>query len=251
MMTTRRTRAFTLVELLVVIGIIAALVAMLLPALQKSRSAAIQVQCLSQQKQIVQAFFLYAHNNQNRFPPAMVAHTSDEFNNDYYTAWWNRYFAGQFLNIKTRGKDYNPSTFTQGFTSTFDPRAAHIYCPEYQNHGVNSDLGYGVNNYQSAKVMGNKINMIRHPAMVVLLTDVKYGILWEKFYYGQSTPSGSTDQALIYYRHNLGKSAVVSFVDGHGETFIKNSQAPGTAYGFGTGLHAAYQSKSISPLASN
>jgi type II secretory pathway pseudopilin PulG len=241
------------VELLVVIGIIALLVAILLPALNKARASAVQVQCLSQQKQIVQAFLLYAHNNDNRLPPSMVAHTSDEFNSDYYAAWWNRYFAGKFLNIKTRGKDYNPSTFTQGYTASFDPKAAHIYCPEYYPyHGVNSDLGYGVNTYQGAKVMGNKMNLIRHPAMVVLLVDVKSGIIWDKFYYNQAgTPSGNTppDTAMVYYRHMQGKSTVVSFVDGHSETFLRDGKS--TTYGFNTGLHAAFLSKAISPVASN
>jgi prepilin-type N-terminal cleavage/methylation domain-containing protein/prepilin-type processing-associated H-X9-DG protein len=61
-------RAFTLVELLVVIGIIAALIAMLLPALSKAREQARAVKCLSNIRQIALATVSFCNNNKGQFP---------------------------------------------------------------------------------------------------------------------------------------------------------------------------------------
>jgi prepilin-type processing-associated H-X9-DG protein/prepilin-type N-terminal cleavage/methylation domain-containing protein len=72
----RRKHAFTLVELLVVIGIISILVAMLLPALNKARQQATTVQCASNMKQIGTALFMYANQSQGRLPPAYMAFAS-------------------------------------------------------------------------------------------------------------------------------------------------------------------------------
>jgi prepilin-type N-terminal cleavage/methylation domain-containing protein/prepilin-type processing-associated H-X9-DG protein len=64
----RRRRAFTLVELLVVIGIIAVLIGMLLPALNRAREQARSAKCLSNLRQLAMATLGYCNYNKGRFP---------------------------------------------------------------------------------------------------------------------------------------------------------------------------------------
>src|SRR5271154_2289678 len=66
--TSPRKIGFTLVELLVVIGIISVLIAILLPALSRARAQAKSVACLSNLRQLYYAFALYLEDDKGKTP---------------------------------------------------------------------------------------------------------------------------------------------------------------------------------------
>jgi prepilin-type N-terminal cleavage/methylation domain-containing protein/prepilin-type processing-associated H-X9-DG protein len=106
-------RAFTLVELLVVITIIAILIALLLPAVQAAREAARRMTCSNQLKQIGLALHNYTQSNRV-FPPGTICDTgTGAYPGTYpYTPWQEAQGSGTLITPGYQGTSWMLRTLT-------------------------------------------------------------------------------------------------------------------------------------------
>jgi prepilin-type N-terminal cleavage/methylation domain-containing protein/prepilin-type processing-associated H-X9-DG protein len=118
--------AFTLVELLVVIGIIAILIAMLLPALKKARMQAQSIACLSNMRQTYLEMQMYANQN-NNFIPIGYIYSDQSESNVVWMATYQFSHDGNFGGFTCLGWMYY-----NGFMT--DPRA--FFCPSTSPNGL-------------------------------------------------------------------------------------------------------------------
>lgn len=115
----RQRRAFTLVELLVVIGIIAVLIGILLPTLGRARRQAQMTSCMSSQRQLVMALLMYCQDNKHAFPGGSGYFPSKDNNGNPLGYAY-----------RLRGAEYDPSAYNP-YSCNSDDEAGPTFLAKY------------------------------------------------------------------------------------------------------------------------
>ncbi len=213
---------FTLVELLVVIGIIGVLAGLLMPSLSRARGAADSIRCAANLRELLAAAQLYAGENQGFFPPAHI---------DFSTTNLHRWHG-------TRGSVAEAFTPTGGPLAKFLPQSEIRQCPSFVfaasakafersagGYGYNDAyLGSsdGVSTASDADNVPAKVTQVRRPAEKIAFGDAAIagpGLMEYSFVTPPVFSGGVPASPSIHFRHNKvsGRpgSANIGWADGH------------------------------------
>lgn len=167
---------FTLIELLIVIAIIAILASMLLPALNKARDKAKDIDCVNKLKQIGTGFALYVDDWDGYLPVYGPANTNDRY---YRVKVLTKYITGK--STGGWGDVYKCSSCMPGDTPS------------------SASLTYGYNYYCGSR----KLVLAKKPSIGLLMVDAQ----------GANCFHLSSAKTQAHYRHN--QKANVLFLDAH------------------------------------
>ena len=225
-----RQTGFTLVELLVVIAIIGLLAALLFPIFARARERARQTTCVSNLRQLGQAFTLYAQDYDERLPEQWLGRTKDDLNTLAVSTAWETY-----INPYSKSKEINR-------------------CPSDTLSGAIKVPGTTItlfSSYATAwNVMGQPLSVVPASAMTVLLVenwqnDNLTDVNWLVQQLGKK--SFTPEEDIVYeqpdFRHN--GTGNYLFLDGH----VKGMAGPNPTFpGYSKGPNGAARCGPGDPL---
>ena len=176
-----RSRAFTLLELLVVIAVIAVLTAIISPSLQKSKDSAKSVLCKNNLRQLGQALVTYADTNGSypqgadpfnlAAPPGKI---QTDASKEHQGWWWFHYIAEEHLQNdenEAKGPLWCPDRNVLGTRLK-----KNILCG---NYGINYSISKVYSSSQPTEFKGLplKPNQIRSASTTMILMDSGYALI--------------------------------------------------------------------------
>lgn len=244
--THRARRGFTLVEMLIVIGIIALLAAILLPVMSRVRESGRRTACASNMKQLGMAFMQYANDSNQRLPNAVDGNWGVG-----KTGGWT-YYDGPKAATGLRDKSTSQFNPTKGSLFSY-VRSAGIYvCPSdgeaNGNEGSPTKQSYAANACVFSKASrcpggtgkdgdcreGKSLTRFRSPTEWMLLGEESREDLADSptstddayLNLRNQVATGADAEADIYENYFSGRhsgGSVITFMDGHSKWYTRDA----------------------------
>lgn len=213
---------FTLIELLVVIAIISILASILLPALSKVKSKAMEVSCKNNMKQIYLMADSYSSDSESYLPPARFYNIPSGISG-YADPYWFAYLC-RFYAVGGEGDISFPTYVDRLRKSSFScPALADAdWSFNHSGYGLNFNLARVLmynngGNWQQQTGTGVKYSLLRYPSQQLFVSD-----RLKNWHVDDRLFGGSPD----FLRHLL--KANLLFCDGHVEASSRRGYKPST-----------------------